>query len=147
VIRLKQIKQSAAGKTAGLSVWNVAGLPGAGPMSAESDHTTTLLIGGETVAGAGETIAVENPYTTETIVDLWAVSIEQVDAAVGAARTAWPRLGADHRRRALRVAAEIGRDHAGRVIPPIESSQLAMVLKDPIERKEWWYPYKEYGAS
>ena len=104
--------------------------------------------------------------------------------------------------------AEIGRDHAGRVIPPIESSQLAMVVKDPlgvesaircmrelragtvwindpltdndagpfggfkqsdgssgregleafqetkhvhmeskIERKEWWYPYREYGAG
>ncbi|HKO39266.1 MAG TPA: aldehyde dehydrogenase family protein, partial [Solirubrobacterales bacterium] len=28
--------------------------------------------------------------------------------------------------------AEIGRDHAGRVIPPIESSQLAMVVKDPL---------------
>jgi betaine-aldehyde dehydrogenase len=28
--------------------------------------------------------------------------------------------------------AEIGRDHAGRVIPPIESTQLAMVLKDPL---------------
>ena len=28
--------------------------------------------------------------------------------------------------------AEIGRDSAGRVIPPIESSQLAMVVKDPL---------------
>ena len=28
--------------------------------------------------------------------------------------------------------AEIGRDHAGRVIPPIESTQLAMVVKDPL---------------
>ena len=28
--------------------------------------------------------------------------------------------------------AEIGRDHAGRVIPPIEASQLAMVVKDPL---------------
>ena len=28
--------------------------------------------------------------------------------------------------------AEIGRDSAGRVIPPIESSQLALVVKDPI---------------
>lgn len=28
--------------------------------------------------------------------------------------------------------AEIGRDSAGRVIPPIESTQLAMVLKDPL---------------
>ena len=28
--------------------------------------------------------------------------------------------------------AEIGRDHAGRVIPPIENTQLAMVVKDPL---------------
>src|SRR5687768_4119760 len=28
--------------------------------------------------------------------------------------------------------AEIGRDRAGRVIPPIESTQLALVLKEPI---------------
>jgi acyl-CoA reductase-like NAD-dependent aldehyde dehydrogenase len=28
--------------------------------------------------------------------------------------------------------AEIGRDHAGRVIPPIEATQLAMVVKDPL---------------
>ena len=28
--------------------------------------------------------------------------------------------------------AEIGRDAAGRVIPPIESSQLALVVKDPV---------------
>ena len=28
--------------------------------------------------------------------------------------------------------AEIGRDSAGRVIPPIESSQLALVVKDPV---------------
>lgn len=30
--------------------------------------------------------------------------------------------------------AEIGRDHAGRVIPPIESTQLAMVVKDLLGR-------------
>src|ERR687889_1939810 len=28
--------------------------------------------------------------------------------------------------------AEIGRDSAGRVIPPIEATQLAMVVKDPV---------------
>ncbi len=28
--------------------------------------------------------------------------------------------------------AEIGRDHAGRVIPPIESTQVAMVLREPL---------------
>src|SRR5690606_27502269 len=28
--------------------------------------------------------------------------------------------------------AEIGRDHAGRVIPPIEPTQVAMVVKEPL---------------
>jgi len=59
-------------------------------VSAPSDHITTLLIGGEAVAGAGEPIAVENPFTTETIVELPAASPDQVEAAVAAARSAWP---------------------------------------------------------
>ncbi len=144
-------------------------------MPAESDHLTALLIGGEPAAGAGSAIAVENPYTTETIVDLPAASPEQVDAAVAAAREAWPawartsagercellhevarqlREGADGLARTMTAEggkplienrdelewtaatfdyyAEIGRDHAGRVIPPIESTQLAMVVKDPL---------------
>ncbi len=144
-------------------------------MSSESDHTATLLIGGESVAGAGSQIAVENPYTTETIVEVSAASPEQVESAVAAAREAWPawaktpagercellhevarRLRADAEPLARTMTAEggkpllenrdelewtaaafdyyaeIGRDHAGRVIPPIESSQLAMVVKDPL---------------
>jgi betaine-aldehyde dehydrogenase len=144
-------------------------------MAAGSDHTTALLIGGEAVAGAGASIAVENPYTTETIVTVNAASPEQVESAVTAAREAWPawarttagercellhevarRLRADAEPLARTMTAEggkpllenrdelewtaaafdyyaeIGRDHAGRVIPPIESSQLAMVVKDPL---------------
>jgi hypothetical protein len=167
VIRLKQTKWSVAKRE----------MPGSlgWPMSAESDHTTTLLIGGEAVAGAGAPIAVENPYTTETIVTVNAASPEQVEAAVATARAAWPawanttagercellhevawRLRAEAERLARTMTAEggkpllenrdelewtaaafdyyaeIGRDHAGRVIPPIESSQLAMVVKDPL---------------
>lgn len=53
-------------------------------------HETRLLIGGELVAGAGTPIAVENPYTTETIVEVAAASPEQVEATVAAARAAWP---------------------------------------------------------
>ena len=143
--------------------------------SSESAPTTTLLIGGETVAGAGAPIAVENPYTTETVVEVSAASPEQVEAAIGAAREAWPgwaqmpagercellhevarrlRAGAEELARTMTLEggkplienrdelewtaaafdyyAEIGRDHAGRVIPPIESTQLAMVVKDPL---------------
>ncbi|HEY3435456.1 MAG TPA: aldehyde dehydrogenase family protein [Solirubrobacterales bacterium] len=136
---------------------------------------TSLLIDGELVAGAGETLAVENPFTTETILELGAASPEQVDAAVAAARRAWPgwarmtagercellhevarrlREGAEELARTMTAEggkplienrdelewtaaafdyyAEIGRDHAGRVIPPIENTQLAMVVKDPL---------------
>src|SRR4051812_6378797 len=85
------------------------------PMQNDSDHSTRLLIGGEAVAGAGAPIAVETPYTTETIVEVAAASPEQVEAAA-----------------AFDYYAEIGRDHAGGVIPPIELSQLAMVVKDPL---------------
>jgi betaine-aldehyde dehydrogenase len=145
------------------------------PMPAESDPQTKLLIGGEEVAGAGAPIAVENPFTTETIVEVPAASPEQVDAAVAAARASWgpwARTPAGERCELLhevarrlreeseRIAramtaeggkplienrdelewtaaafdyyAEIGRDHAGRVIPPIEATQLAMVVKDPL---------------
>jgi betaine-aldehyde dehydrogenase len=144
-------------------------------MSPGIDHQTKLLIGGELTTGTGAALQVENPYTTETIVEVTAASPEQVDAAVAAARDAWPgwaettageRCGMLHetarrlREEADALAAtmtaeggkplvenrdemewtaaafdyyaEIGRDHAGRVIPPIESTQLAMVVKDPL---------------
>ena len=138
-------------------------------------HNQQLLIDGELIAGAGATLAVENPFTTATIVELAAASPEQVGAAVAAARRAWPgwaRMSAGERCELLHEVArrlrenteelartmteeggkplienrdelewtaaafdyyaEIGRDHAGRVIPPIENTQLAMVVKDPL---------------
>jgi betaine-aldehyde dehydrogenase len=49
---------------------------------------TRLLIGGEQVGGAGESLAVENPYTEETIASVELPSAEQVDAALAAAREA-----------------------------------------------------------
>jgi acyl-CoA reductase-like NAD-dependent aldehyde dehydrogenase len=144
-------------------------------MAPEIETRTRLLIGGEPVDGNGPTFAVENPYTTEAIVELPAASAEQVDAAVAAARKAWPgwaqttagercellhevarRLREEAERLARTMTAEggkplvenrdelewtaasfdyyaeIGRDHAGRVIPPIESTQLALVVKDPL---------------
>lgn len=138
-----------------------------------SDHD--LLIGGERVAGAGTPIAVENPYTTETMAEVASASPEQLDAAVAAARAAfgfWSTTPAGERCELLHLVArklrfrqeelartmtleqgkplienrdeiewcaaafdyyaEIGRDSAGRVIPPIESSQVALVVKDPL---------------
>jgi len=144
-------------------------------MPAPGEHETKLLIGGELVAGAGAPIAVENPFTTETIVTVSSASAGQVEAAVATAREAWPawahtpagercellhevarRLRENNELLARTMTAEggkpllenrdelewtaaafdyyaeIGRDHAGRMIPPIESSQLAMVVKDPL---------------
>ena len=52
-----------------------------------------MLIGGERVAGGGEALAVENPYTEETIATVGAASPEQTSAAIAAAREAWPAWG------------------------------------------------------
>ncbi|HSS43086.1 MAG TPA: aldehyde dehydrogenase family protein [Solirubrobacterales bacterium] len=144
-------------------------------MPSQPNYERELLIGGERAAGNGPALPVENPFTTETIVAVNAASPEQVDAAVAAAREAWPgwarttagercellhevarrlREGAEELARTMTAEggkplvenrdelewtaaafdyyAEIGRDHAGRVIPPIEASQLAMVVKDPL---------------
>ena len=136
---------------------------------------TELLIGGRSVAGAGSPLTVENPYTEETIATVGGASVEQIDAAISAAREAWRSWGTmpagercellhevarrlreqqdelaelmtaevgkpliensdeiDWCAAAFDYYAEIGRDSAGRVIPPIESSQLALVVKDPL---------------
>ena len=141
----------------------------------DGDHTTELLIGGEAVAGAGAGLAVENPYTTETLATVGAASGEQVEVAVAAAREAWPawaRATAGERCELLHEVArrlrenaealartmtaeggkplvenrdelewtaaafdyyaELGRDQAGRLIPPIEATQVAMVAKEPL---------------
>ena len=68
----------------------------------------TLLIGGESVAGDGEPIAVENPFTTETIATVGSASAEQLDAAVAAAREAfetWSRTPALERGELLHEVA------------------------------------------
>ncbi len=134
-----------------------------------------LLIGGERAAGTGAALAVENPYTEETLASVGSASEEQVDAAVACAREAAPgwaltpaveraemlhEVATRLRERTEEIAhtmtleggkpllenrdeigwtaaafdyyAELGRDAAGRVIPPIETTQLAMVLKEPM---------------
>jgi acyl-CoA reductase-like NAD-dependent aldehyde dehydrogenase len=136
---------------------------------------TRLLIGGERMPGDGPELAVENPFTEETHGTLGSASLEQVDAAVAAAREAfkpWERTPAVERAEMLHEVAthlrartdeladlmsaeggkprienadevgwtaaafdyyaEIGRDSAGRVIPSIESTQLALVVKDAL---------------
>src|SRR5215207_7294087 len=134
-----------------------------------------LLINGEQVAGEGEKLPVENPYTEETIAEVGLPSEEQLDAAIAAAREAasgWARTPAVERGEMLHEVAtrlrgrtdelaevmtreggkpliensdevgwtaacfdyyaEIGRDSAGRVIPSIKSTQLSLVLKEPL---------------
>ena len=49
-----------------------------------------MLIGGETVSGRGPGTAVVNPATEEAIEDVASATQEQVDAAVRAARDAFP---------------------------------------------------------
>jgi acyl-CoA reductase-like NAD-dependent aldehyde dehydrogenase len=136
---------------------------------------TRLLIGGEQVAGDGDTLAVENPATEETVAELGTPSAEQIDAAIRAADDAasgWARMPAIERAELLHEVAnrmrartdelarvmtleggkpliensdevgwtaaafdyyaEMGRNFAGRVIPSIESTQLALVVKEPI---------------
>ena len=136
---------------------------------------TRLLIRGEQVAGEGDSFAVENPATEETLVSVAGPSAEQLDAAAAAANdafTGWARMPAVERAELLHEVAarlragsdslarvmtleggkplientdevgwtaaafdyyaEMGRNFAGRVIPPIESSQLALVVKEPI---------------
>ena len=136
---------------------------------------TRLLIGGEQVAGDGETLVVENPATEETVAELGTPSSEQLDAAVAAAHSAapaWASMPAVERAELLHEVAtrmrarteeiarimtleggkpliensdevgwtaaafdyyaEMGRNFAGRVIPSIESTQLALVVKEPI---------------
>ncbi len=138
-----------------------------------SDHD--LLIGGERVAGGGSPLAVENPFTTETIAEVPSATAEQLDAAVAAAREAfsgWSVTPAGERCEMLHEVArrlreeqealartmtleggkplvenrdeidwcaacfdyyaEIGRDSAGRVIPPIESSQVDVTFREPL---------------
>ena len=136
---------------------------------------TELLINGESAAGSGKPIPVENPFTEETIATVASASPGELNAALDAATEssaqwastpAWERgemlhevatrlrSSADELAELLTLEggkplienrdeigwvaaafdyyAEIGRDSSGRVIPPIEASQLAMVVKEPL---------------
>ena len=136
---------------------------------------TRLLVAGESVAGAGAPLDVEDPSDGSTLATLATASAEQIDAALAAAREAqprWERTPAAERGELLHAVAawlrehtediavamtreggkpllenrdevgwtaacfdfyaELGRAHAGRVIPPVEPTQLALVLKEPV---------------
>jgi betaine-aldehyde dehydrogenase len=67
-----------------------------------------MLIGGESIAGDGQTLEVENPFTEETIASVGTPSDEQLDAALAAAREAareWGRAPAVDRGELLREVA------------------------------------------
>ena len=49
---------------------------------------TRLLIAGEQVAGEGDSLPVENPFTESELASVGLPSTEQVDAAIAAAREA-----------------------------------------------------------
>lgn len=131
------------------------------------------MIGGERVEGTGPRLAVENPFTEQTIAEVGTPSDEQVEAALAGsveAAAVWGATPAPERAEMLHEVAhrmrgrtdelaeamtleggkpliensdevgwaassfdyyaEMGRNFAGRVIPPVESTQLAMVLKE-----------------
>jgi acyl-CoA reductase-like NAD-dependent aldehyde dehydrogenase len=72
------------------------------------DPETRLLIGGEQVAGDGESLAVENPFREETLASVATPSPEQVDGAIAAAREAaraWQRTPAIERGEMLHEVA------------------------------------------
>ncbi|MGH2951296.1 MAG: aldehyde dehydrogenase family protein [Solirubrobacterales bacterium] len=73
-----------------------------------SEAGTGLLIGGESVAGEGEPLVVENPYTEEAIATVATPSAEQLDAAIATARGAqrgWERTPAVERGEMLHEVA------------------------------------------
>jgi acyl-CoA reductase-like NAD-dependent aldehyde dehydrogenase len=70
---------------------------------------TRLLIGGEQVAGEGESLAVENPFTEEAVAEVRLPSDEQLDAAIAAAAGAargWERTPAPERAELLHEVAQ-----------------------------------------
>jgi aldehyde dehydrogenase (NAD+)/betaine-aldehyde dehydrogenase len=81
-----------------------------------TDVTTNLLIGGRFVRGAGGDLTVVNPATEETVAVVPQASVDQLDAAVAAARTAfdegeWPRLDGAARAERLHAAVDHLAEH------------------------------------
>lgn len=82
----------------------------------------TLLIGGEMVEPRGEHWDVVNPATEEVIATVGGASAEQVDAAVAAARAAfpaWAALSGEERSRHIHRFADVLEQAADRLLPSI----------------------------
>lgn len=82
----------------------------------------TLLIGGEMVEPRGERWDVVNPATEEIIATVGGASAEQVDAAVAAARAAfpaWAALSGEERSRHIHRFADVLEQAADRLLPSI----------------------------
>ena len=85
-------------------------------------QTRDLLIGGAPVAPVGDVWDVVNPATEEVLAQVGAASIDQVDAAVAAARDAfdsWSRLSGEERSRHIHRLADILEGAADRLLPSI----------------------------
>jgi acyl-CoA reductase-like NAD-dependent aldehyde dehydrogenase len=73
-----------------------------------AERETRLLIKGEQIAGEGEVLKVENPYTEETVASVGTASGEQIDAAIAAASDVsreWARTPAVERGEMLHEVA------------------------------------------
>lgn len=84
--------------------------------------TRTLLIGGQMVDPEGETWDVFNPATEEVIATVGGASAAQVDAAVAAARAAfpaWAALSGEERSRHIHRLADVLAKAADRLLPSI----------------------------
>lgn len=84
--------------------------------------TRTLLINGRMVAPEGETWDVINPATEGVIATVGGASIDQVDAAVAAARGAfdsWSRLSGEKRSQYIHRLADVLDGAADRLLPSI----------------------------
>ncbi|MEE2030617.1 aldehyde dehydrogenase family protein [Rhodococcus chondri] len=85
-------------------------------------ETRTLLLGGREVEPAGETWDVYNPATEGVIATVGGASLDQVDAAVSAAREAfpaWSALSGEERSRYIHRFADVLEKAADRLLPSI----------------------------
>ena len=84
--------------------------------------TRTLLIGGQMAEPEGERWDVYNPATEEVIATVGGASSAQVDAAVAAARNAfpaWSALSGDERAKHIHQLADVLAAAADRLLPSI----------------------------
>jgi aldehyde dehydrogenase (NAD+) len=105
-----------------------------------------LYIGGESVAGEGETFAVISPGTEEVLAEVTGASSAQVEAAIAAARRAydsgvWSELPAIERAQALRRLMAALADQRERLVQlsvleagcPISSGSMAAQVHAPLQ--------------